>query len=222
MLIVVLFLVGRDTVRTRNHRPHARAHTTLQVQCLLQPLSQISLTKTTSIACVSFHPTQVSPFCVFDIRSSTQIQQAICRTLRGYLLRIIHRILLRWLATRRRRSEFAADLRRYLRVRVRAHDIAQRIFLLRREVLRIALAEYEQALVPQDGERALLVCVCESDEVEHERVEDLVRQRVLLVQQHADEQRCRPCSCCACIQRRSARRRCECGTHRNSPSPQGG
>lgn len=34
--------------------------------------------------------------------------------------------------------------------------------------------------------------VGEADIVEHERVDDLVRQRILLVQEHPDEQRIRP------------------------------
>ncbi len=64
------------------------------------------------------------------------------------------------------------------------------------------LAEHEQTLVPEHGEllhvaRATrLVRVREADEVEDERVDDLVRQRVLLVEEHADEERV-----CACQQR---------------------
>ena len=52
--------------------------------------------------------------------------------------------------------------------------------------------------MPQDGQllriarTACFVRVRETDEVEHERVDDLVRERVLLVEQHADEERVRP------------------------------
>ena len=84
-------------------------------------------------------------------------------------------------APRGHRRELAPNLRRDLRVRVRAHDVAQRVLLLRCEVRRVALAEDEQALVPEDGQRAWRVRVGEPDEVEDERVENLVRQRVLLV-----------------------------------------
>ncbi len=79
-------------------------------------------------------------------------------------------------------------------MRVGAYDVAQRILLLWRKVRRVALAEDEQALVPEHGEGALGVGVREPDEVEHERVENLVWQRVLFVEQDADEQRRRPCS----------------------------
>jgi hypothetical protein len=76
---------------------------------------------------------------------------------------------------------------------VSAYDVTQRVLLLGREVLRVALAEHKQALVPQHGEQALHVRVREPNKVEHECVEHLVRQCVFLVQQHADEQRGRPC-----------------------------
>ena len=109
------------------------------------------------------------------------------------ILRNIHRVR-RGFASRRRGGELAPDLGRDLRMRMRSHDVTQRVLLLRREVRRVALAEHEQALVPEYGERAGVVGVCEPDEVEDERVEHLVWQRVLLVQQHADEERRRPCS----------------------------
>lgn len=95
--------------------------------------------------------------------------------------------------SRRRRSELASDLGRDLRVRLLAHDVAQRVLLLRGEVRRIALAEHEQALVPEHGQRSGRVCVGEPDKMKDERVEHLVRQRVLLVEQDADEERCWPC-----------------------------
>jgi hypothetical protein len=59
------------------------------------------------------------------------------------------------------------------------------------------LAKDEQRLVPEHGQRvgAALVGVGDTDKVEDERVEDLVRQRVLLVEQDADEKRG-----CACVQ----------------------
>jgi hypothetical protein len=60
-------------------------------------------------------------------------------------------------------------------VRVRAHDASQRVLLFWRDVRRVALAEYEQALMPEDGQRALCVCIAEPDKVEHEGVEHLVR-----------------------------------------------
>ena len=80
-------------------------------------------------------------------------------------------------------------------MRVLAHDVSQSVLLLWREMRCVALAEHEQALVPKHGERAGRVCVGEPDEVEYKRVEHLVRQRVLLVQQNADEERGRPCEC---------------------------
>ena len=58
----------------------------------------------------------------------------------------------------------------------------------------VPLAEDEEGLVPEDGQllrvagSARLVRVGEADEVEDERVDDLVRQCVLLVEEHADEQ----------------------------------
>ena len=36
-------------------------------------------------------------------------------------------------------------------MRVLAHNVAQRVFLLRREMRCIALAEHEEALVPENG-----------------------------------------------------------------------
>ena len=72
---------------------------------------------------------------------------------------------------------------------MRTHDVSQRVFLFRRKVRRVALAEHEQALMPKHRQRALRVRIAESDKVEHERVEHLVRQCVLLVQQDADEER---------------------------------
>ena len=56
------------------------------------------------------------------------------------------------------------------------------------------LAENKEGLVPEDGQllrvagSARLVRVGEADEVEDESVDDLVRQCVLLVEEHADEQ----------------------------------
>ena len=72
---------------------------------------------------------------------------------------------------------------------MRTHDIPQRVFLFRREVRRVPLAEYEQALMPEHGKRALRVRIAKPDEVEYERVEHFIRERVLLVQQDADEER---------------------------------
>ena len=74
-------------------------------------------------------------------------------------------------------------------MRVRTHDVSQRVLLFRREVRRVALAEYEQALMPEHGKRALRVRIAKPDEVEYERVEHFVWERVLLVQQDADEER---------------------------------
>ena len=62
------------------------------------------------------------------------------------------------------------------------------------------LAEHEERLVPQHREllhvarAARLVRVGEADEVEDERVDDLVRQCMLLVEKHADEQRVGACA----------------------------
>ncbi len=59
------------------------------------------------------------------------------------------------------------------------------------------MAEDEQALVPEHGEllrvagAARFVRVREADEVEDEGVDDFVWQRVLLVEQHANEERVR-------------------------------
>jgi len=78
-------------------------------------------------------------------------------------------------------------------MRVSAHDLAQRVLLLRREVRCVALTKHEQALVPQHGQRAGRVRVGESDKVEDERVEHLVRQCVLLVQKDSDEEGRRSC-----------------------------
>lgn len=69
-------------------------------------------------------------------------------------LRNIHRVCgrrCRLFAPGRYRSELASNLRRNLRMRVLAHDVAQRVFLLWREMRCIALAEHEQALVPENG-----------------------------------------------------------------------
>ena len=86
---------------------------------------------------------------------------------------------------------------------------------------RVALAEHEQALVPEDGQPSLGVGVREPNKVEHERVEDFVRQCVFLVQQHADEQRCRPC-----VSRFRLIKKMGVGmrgaTYRSSPYPRGG
>ena len=60
-------------------------------------------------------------------------------------------------------------------MRVGTHDVSQSVFLFWREVRRIALAEYEQALMPKDRQRALCVCIAEPDIVKHESVEHLVR-----------------------------------------------
>ena len=73
-----------------------------------------------------------------------------------------------------------------------SHDVSQSVLLFWREMRRVALAKHEQALVPEDGQRAGRVRVGESDEVEYERVEHFVRERVLLVQQNTDEERGRP------------------------------
>lgn len=57
------------------------------------------------------------------------------------------------------------------------------------------LSEDQQTLMPQDGQLAtlalepVLLVVRKPDKVEHERVDNLVRQRVLLVEQDADEER---------------------------------
>ena len=74
-----------------------------------------------------------------------------------------------------------------------SHDISQSVLLFWREMCRVALAKHEQALMPEDGQRAWRMRVGESDEVEDERVEYFVREGVLLVQQNADEERGRPC-----------------------------
>lgn len=55
----------------------------------------------------------------------------------------------------------------------------------------------EERLVPQDGHLARVAL--EPQEVEHERVDDLVRQRVLLVEQDPDEDAVR--TCCASLVR---------------------
>jgi hypothetical protein len=128
---------------------------------------------------VSHH--RVSPFCFSDIVATQYTTIASYTTGKATSLRNIHHVLLRRLAARRRHSELAADLVRDLRVRVSAYDVTQRVLLLRRKVRGIALAEHEQALVPEDGELALRVRIREPYKVEHERVEDLVRQRVLLI-----------------------------------------
>ena len=86
-------------------------------------------------------------------------------------------------------------------MRMLPHDVSQSVLLFRREMRRVALAKHEQALVPQDGQRAGRVRVGESDEVEDECIEHFVRERVLLVQQDADEERGRPCRKRACRQR---------------------
>ena len=59
------------------------------------------------------------------------------------------------------------------------------------------LAEHEEALMPEHRKLfhiaglAGFVRVGEADKMEHKRVDDLVRKRVLLVQKDADEQRVR-------------------------------
>ena len=63
----------------------------------------------------------------------------------------------------------------------------------RRERSPAPLAEHEQTLVPEHGELlrvarlARLVRVREADEVEDERIDHFVRERVLFVEQDADE-----------------------------------
>ena len=69
-------------------------------------------------------------------------------------LRHVHGVCSRrcWLfAPGRYSCKLASDLRRDLRMRVLAHNVAQRVFLLRREMRCIALAEHEEALVPENG-----------------------------------------------------------------------
>ena len=66
-------------------------------------------------------------------------------------------------------------------MRVCTHDITQRVLLFRRKVRRVSLGEHEQALVPEHGQLSLGVRVREPNKVEHEGVEDFVRQSVFLV-----------------------------------------
>ena len=73
-------------------------------------------------------------------------------------------------------------------MRMLSHDVPQSVLLFWREMGCVALTEHEQALVPEDGQRSGRVRVGELDEVEDERVEHFVRERVLLVQQNADEE----------------------------------
>ena len=63
----------------------------------------------------------------------------------------------------------------------------QRLLLLRRQLRLVPLHERQQALVPQHRQHALVLL--EAREVAHQRVDQHVRQRVLLVQQHRHEQR---------------------------------
>ena len=73
------------------------------------------------------------------------------------------------------------------------NDIQQRVLLIRRQVASVSLHKDQQALVPQHRQLVLSGLrarrVSESDKVEHERVDDLVRQGVLLVEQDSDEKR---------------------------------
>jgi hypothetical protein len=105
-----------------------------------------------------------------------------CQSSQQYapVLRNIHRVH-RGFTSCRRRRELAPNLRPDLRVRVYPHDITQPVLLLRREVSCIALAEHQQTLVPEHGECARCVGVPKSNEMEDERVKDLVWQCVLLV-----------------------------------------
>ena len=72
-----------------------------------------------------------------------------------------------------------------------SHHVSQSVLLFRREMRRVALAKHDQALVPEDGQRAGRVRVGELDGVKDERGEHFVRERVLLVQQNAEERRLR-------------------------------
>jgi len=62
----------------------------------------------------------------------------------------------------------------------------------------VPLNKCQEALVPQDGKlfalctRASFVCVRQADEVEDERVYGFVRERVLFVDEDADEKRVGP------------------------------
>ena len=58
---------------------------------------------------------------------------------------------------------------------MRTHDVSQRVLLFQREVRGVVLAEHEQALMPEHGQRALCVRIAEPDKVEHERLEHFVR-----------------------------------------------
>ena len=67
---------------------------------------------------------------------------------------------------------------------------------LRKELQDAPLGKHEQALVPEHRQLLTLpalrlVRVRETDEVEDEGIDDLIRERVLLVEQDANEERVR-------------------------------
>jgi hypothetical protein len=72
------------------------------------------------------------------------------------------------------------------------HMVSQSVLLFWRDIRCVPLTKHEQVPVPEDGQRAGRVRVGASDEVEDDSVEHFVRERVLLVQQNADEERGRP------------------------------
>lgn len=115
--------------------------------------------------------------------------------------------------------EFSSDLRGNLVMCLEAKNLEESILLLRRKIgfvpakrrggkqvrqmplrlilferiLAVPLCEYEESLMPEDGHLTLVPL--ESEEVEDEGVDNLVREGVLLVEKDADEETVGTCSC---------------------------
>lgn len=114
--------------------------------------------------------------------------------------------------------QFSSNLRGDLVVCLKAKNLQESILLLRRKigfvpaerrgkrsvrcrsgrsavgrVLAVPLCEYEESLMPKDGHLALVPL--ESEEVEDEGVDNLVREGVLLVEKDANEETVGTCSC---------------------------
>ena len=81
--------------------------------------------------------------------------------------------------------QLPADLFGQLVVELELQQFQERVALLRGDVALVPLDKGQEGLVPQDGELALLVA--EAEKVEDDSVNHPVRERVLLIQEYAEE-----------------------------------
>mmetsp|Transcript_26540 Transcript_26540/g.61951 ORF Transcript_26540/g.61951 Transcript_26540/m.61951 type:complete len:255 (-) Transcript_26540:632-1396(-) len=84
-------------------------------------------------------------------------------------------------------EELAPDLGRDLRVRLRAQQRLERILLLGGDLRLVVLRKRKQALLPQ--QRGRILRLLETDKVLDELVDHAIRQRVLLEEERAEEER---------------------------------